>query len=260
MYATFIGQASLILGGARGAVIIDPYLFDTCAERHGEHFRRLRPPGVDLGAIMPVSAVLLTHEHDDHADPASVSALLERFPGIPVIGPAPAVDAVRAPGVWPRALSAGEGWIELAAGIRAIATPAAHPKREVLPTGEDRWCGYVVEIDGVRAWHSGDTCAHEDASAAVRAVGSVSVAFLPVNERNHVRERLGILGNMSPREAFALADDAGVPEVVPVHWDLFACNSTSRAEVEAAHAACGCRTALRWMDPGDSATFGGRVR
>lgn len=253
--ATFIGQSTVLLAGSRGAVVIDPYLFDSCAERHGEHLRRLRPPGLAPGDFPRIDAVLITHEHDDHADPASIGALVARFPGIPVIGPAPAVDAVEVTGAKTRALAPREGWIELAPGIRAIATPAAHPERELLPEGGDRWCGYVVEIDGVRAWHSGDTRAYDDASAAVRDAGGASVAFLPVNERNPLRERMGIVGNMSPREAFGLADDAGVPAVVPVHWDLFRCNGASRAEVESAHAACGCRASLRWMEPGQSLGF-----
>ena len=36
---------------------------------------------------------------------------------------------------------------------------------------------------------------------------------------------------MSVREAFELAKEVGIKEVVPVHWDMFECNSTSKDEI-----------------------------
>ena len=252
MRITFIGQSSLLIEGRHGAVLVDPYFFDTCAERHGPHLRRLRPPGLAVSALPSLTAVLVTHEHDDHADAASVLAVARRFPGLPVHGPAPAVAAIRGPGVIERPLVAGAGWTDLGSGIRFKATPAAHPTRERLSCGADRWCGYVIEVDGVRIWHAGDTSGHDDVVAAARAERPLGVGFLPVNERNYVRERMGIIGNMSPREALQLADEVGLPEIVPVHWDLFECNGTSRAEVEAARQACGCQAHVCWMEPGDS--------
>jgi L-ascorbate metabolism protein UlaG (beta-lactamase superfamily) len=257
MRITFIGQSSLLLEGHHGAILVDPYFFDTCAERHGPHLRRLKPPGVAVSGLPPLTAVLVTHEHDDHADAASVLAVARRFPGLPVHGPAPAVETVRGAGVIERPLVAGAGWQDLDRGIRFMATPAAHPNRERLSCGADRWCGYVIEIDGVRVWHAGDTSGHDDVIAAARAAYPLRCGFLPVNERSFQRERMGIIGNMSPREALQLADEVGLPEIVPIHWDLFECNGTSRGEVEAAHRACGSRANVRWMEPGDSIEVSG---
>lgn len=259
MHATFIGQSSLVLAGLHGAVLIDPYFFDACADRHGAHLRRLRPPGLMPAQLPRLDAILITHEHDDHADPASVRAVAARFPGIRVLGPSPAVEIVRGADVQIRPLGDTSDWIVVGPGIRVCPTPAAHPSREILSDGGDRWCGFVVEVDGVRVWHAGDTSAHEEVIAAARAAAPVRLAFLPVNERNHARERIGIVGNMSPREALALADAAGVTRIVPVHWDLFACNGTSRAEVEAAHAACGCQASVTWMEPGETLEIDGAV-
>jgi hypothetical protein len=36
-------------------------------------------------------------------------------------------------------------------------------------------------------------------------LGPIDVAFLPMNERSFFRKRRGIIGNMSVREAFAMA-------------------------------------------------------
>jgi L-ascorbate metabolism protein UlaG (beta-lactamase superfamily) len=254
MRATFIGQSSVVFAGTHGALLVDPYFFDACADRYGPNFKRLRPPGMMPDELPHLDAVLITHEHDDHADPASVRAVAARFPGIRVIGPAPALDIVRGPDVRVQPVGDDRGWIEITRGIRVRPTASAHPSLEMLPDGGDRWCGFVIEVDSVRAWHAGDTSASDEVVASAKAARPLHVAFLPVNERNHARERMGIVGNMSPREALALADEVGVPWVIPIHWDLFACNGTSRAEVEAAHAACGSRAAISWLEPGEALT------
>ena len=36
---------------------------------------------------------------------------------------------------------------------------------------------------------------------------------------------------MSVREAFELAQEVKIKEVIPVHWDMFECNSTSKDEI-----------------------------
>jgi len=54
---------------------------------------------------------------------------------------------------------------------------------------------------------------------------------MPVNERNFYREKRGIVGNMSVREAFQMATDIGVKTLVPTHWDMFAPNSVYKEEL-----------------------------
>ncbi|MGH2708602.1 MAG: MBL fold metallo-hydrolase, partial [Actinomycetota bacterium] len=68
--------------------------------------------------------------------------------------------------------------------------------------------------------------------AVLRGLGPIDVAFLPVNERSFFRKRRGIIGNMSVREAFAMAAEIGVRTLVPMHWDMFAPNSVFREEIE----------------------------
>ena len=68
--------------------------------------------------------------------------------------------------------------------------------------------------------------------SAVKAYGKIDMAFLPVNERNYYRERRGIVGNMSVREAFHFAEEIGASALVPTHWDMFAANCVFKEEIE----------------------------
>ena len=110
-------------------------------------------------------------------------------------------------------------------GVRATPVPARHAVRieDGYSLGDQelrtpRFVGYVVELDGVRLYHAGDTLADE---AIVRAVVDLrpDIALLPINGRDPDRERRGIVGNLAPDEAAELARDLSVALAIPMHFD-----------------------------------------
>jgi L-ascorbate metabolism protein UlaG (beta-lactamase superfamily) len=84
-------------------------------------------------------------------------------------------------------------------------------------------------------WVAGDTSVCEEMIEHLHALKPIHTALLPVNEDNFFRRRRGIVGNMSVREAFGLAAELGIEQVVPVHWDLFEANSTTPEEIQAVY-------------------------
>jgi hypothetical protein len=89
----------------------------------------------------------------------------------------------------------------------------------------------VLEYGGKRIYFAGDTVVAEELLGALSKAGPIHTAFLPVNEHNYFKGRRGIIGNMSVREAFQLAEEIGARQVVPVHWDMFAANSVGIDEI-----------------------------
>ena len=224
---TWLGQAGLLIeaGGAR--LVVDPFF--------GEHESRLHPPPpIDVyGAA--IGRVLVTHEHIDHLDPESLSGIAARSPGVAVIAPSPLEELVQGlpfVGVRP-----GDR-LELPGGTADV-VPAVHAVEvaDGYSTGGDppRFVGYVLQVDGVAIYHSGDTIAHEAVLAALAGV-RVDVAVLPVNGRSFFREQRGLVGNLDARDAVALAVHCGARILVPLHWDLFEGN-TERAGAAADAAA-----------------------
>ncbi|MDV7398694.1 hypothetical protein RZS08_45230, partial [Arthrospira platensis SPKY1] len=82
---------------------------------------------------------------------------------------------------------------------------------------------------------AGDTRLCDELIDALKAAGPIHTAFLPVNEINYFRNRRGIIGNMSVREAFGLAQELGFEQVVAVHWDMFAINEVYPEEIRLVH-------------------------
>jgi L-ascorbate metabolism protein UlaG (beta-lactamase superfamily) len=107
--------------------------------------------------------------------------------------------------------------------VLATAVPARHGVEieDGYSLGDERaprFVGYVLELDGVRLYHAGDTLAHERITAAVGALHP-DIALLPINGRDAERERRGIVGNLSADEAARVARDLSVALAIPMHFD-----------------------------------------
>jgi L-ascorbate metabolism protein UlaG (beta-lactamase superfamily) len=126
--------------------------------------------------------------------------------------------------------------VSLGPDLEIHPVPSAHPRTERDPEGRNRWLGYVLRTGERNVYHAGDTSVDEEVISAVQVFEKIDVAFLPVNEKNYYRDRRGIVGNMSLREAFRFAEEIHAGIVVPMHWDMFEQNCTYREEIELLYA------------------------
>ena len=108
---------------------------------------------------------------------------------------------------------------------------AAHPTICHDEYGLPQSVGYMFSYNDRVLYVAGDTSVCDEMIEILKGLPPIDVALLPVNEDNFFRRRRGIVGNMSVREAFELAREVKIKEVIPVHWDMFACNSTSQGEI-----------------------------
>jgi L-ascorbate 6-phosphate lactonase len=216
---------------------VDPYLSDYVERVEGPELRRMIPAPFAPEAVRDADWVLITHAHIDHCDPLTAVPIAKASPQSRFLGPEPVLAVLRQQGIEKsRLMPASEAeWLSLGEDLKVISVPAAHP----VITREGDACahcvGYVIEYQDRRIYHAGDTSVAEELLTALKRLAPVEIAFLPVNERNFFRDRRGIIGNMTIREAFALADEVGVRTVVPVHWDMFAPNCVPREEIELAY-------------------------
>lgn len=233
-----LGQTGLKISNDSLCILVDPYLSDSVQRLDAPDLVRQVPIAYDPSTLTNVDWVLITHEHMDHCDPHTIPALAEASPQACFLAPEPVRRQLREWGIAEtRIMAATMDWIELGCELKVRAVPAAHPRILLGHDDQPRAVGYLVERGPQRVWIAGDTSVCEELIQYLQALLPIHTALLPVNEDNFYRRRRGIVGNMSVREAFGLAAELNIKQVVPVHWDLFEINSTSPEEIKAVYRA-----------------------
>lgn len=228
---TRLDQSGFLLEARNGqgwpteAIALDLYLSDHLERKYrgtDKPHDRLYPSPVVPGDLAHIRWVFASHRHSDHLDPGSIAAVLSWAAQATLVLPAPLVSyAVEELGL-PADRLAGIRPGERIGPLHAL--PAAHPEQseEVLSV--------LVELDGLRIFHSGDTLSFPELTRSL-VDRRPDVVLLPANGR--VAERLGTPPNMTLEDAVVLAQACRARLLVPHHYDLFAFNSRPEVEVRA---------------------------
>ena len=229
---TLLGQSGCRLGFFGTTCYVDPYLSNSVQELDSADLERLIPIPSPPESVTDADWVLITHEHLDHCDPHTLPKLAKGSPKARFLGPERVISLMRSWGIpADRLQHAEEQWMNLDHDLKVRAIPAAHPEITRDVEGRLVHVGYLFEHQGKRIYHAGDTFLCQEIIDTLIAEGPIHTAFLPVNEHNFFRGRRGIIGNLSVREAFQFAEEIGVKQVVPVHWDMFAANAVDPDEI-----------------------------
>jgi L-ascorbate 6-phosphate lactonase len=225
-----LGQAGFLMSGTRSRCLIDPYLSDfviTGGYGSVEMFTRNFPPPVLPGKLFNIDAVFITHDHADHCDLETLSVVYKNNPNCFFIGSGQVRSRLAEiiPGdrfIQPSIGRKGEiQW-----GIEYFTVPAAHPRFDKNNFQIEPQClGYVIKMDDVVVYHSGDTVVFDGLTDMIlECLWKIDIACLPVNGRDDKREKMGIVGNMTVVEALELAKSLETKWMIPMHNDLFTIN------------------------------------
>ena len=92
-----LGGAGFLVRSARVTLLIDPFTGEGTSPDWVRAVPAPFPPEA-LGEIANLAGMLMTHEHDDHADPVTLRALGERTQAL-AVGPSSCIEVARQAGV-----------------------------------------------------------------------------------------------------------------------------------------------------------------
>lgn len=231
-----LGQTGLRIDIHDLTVIVDPYLSNSVQDLVSSDFVRKIPIPYHPDTLTDVDWILITHDHMDHCDPHTLPALSIASPHAKFIAPLSVRLKLLEWGISPRRiLPAPSEYLQLGNYLSVKAVASAHPNITLDKHGSPHSVGYFFKTSEHNLYVAGDTSLCDELISALRELGPIESALLPVNEDNYFRRKMGIIGNMSIREAFGLAQILHIKHVAPVHWDLFTSNGALPEEINAVY-------------------------
>ena len=260
----WLGWAGVEIEAEGVAVVIDP-LADPGATFAplGDEARRAKLPSVVEPRTRDAAvAGLVSHLHRDHADAAALAEAL-------------AADASVHEPVWPGGtdlenLALAQANADLARANLSRRAVEVWERVEVgpfaltaLPAVDglgDPQVSWLIEADGQRALHLGDTVFHGYWWRMARRHGPFDVVFAPINgavvDFPHLRPPSPLAAAMEPEQAALAGELLGAATVVPMHYDGFEIDPwyhpVSDAAVRFAAAATGRPYETRVLELGES--------
>lgn len=226
---TWIGHATFLVQTTRGNVLTDPHFSARCGPFGVLGPRRVQPPGMRLDALPSIDCVLLSHDHYDHCDLASLRALARQADPL-VITPLGNADLVRRAGF--RRIVELDWWQTHAAPkeMNVTLTPARHWSNRLSGRRNGRlWGGFHLRHAGRTWWFAGDTGYDPDLFRSIRArLGSPEVAMIPIGAyepRWFMRPM-----HCNPPEAVQIHRDVAAGTSLAMHWGAWQLTDEGREE------------------------------
>lgn len=216
---TWLGHASFLAQWDGVNLLTDPHLTARASPFRFAGPRRLQAPAMELHQLPHIDAVVISHNHHDHLDDATVRRLAAQPTGSPRFFVPLGL----------RGWFAGRGihdvveldWWESTdyARLRFTLTPAQHWSGRALGDwNRTLWGGW--RVDGIRTlFFAGDTGYSGDFREIARRLGPVDMALLPIGayEPRWVMKVM----HVNPEEAVRIHQDLHARQSVAMHWGTF---------------------------------------
>jgi L-ascorbate metabolism protein UlaG (beta-lactamase superfamily) len=229
----WLGQSGYAIKTTSALFYIDIYLSEHLTAKYAgsdkPHVRMTAAPlrGRD---ITNARWVFSSHKHSDHLDPGTLPDLFDASPHAQLVLPAAVIEHAVSLGLPQQRLIPTRGDETIQVGPLTVhSVPSAHPTLDYDEANGYPFLGYVLEVDGLVLYHSGDTLVYDGLAERLRRL-EIDIAFLPINGTDERRTALQVPPNMNAGEAVGLAQAIAPRLVIPHHYDMFTFNTADVRE------------------------------
>ncbi|MEM9798139.1 MAG: MBL fold metallo-hydrolase [Pseudomonadota bacterium] len=231
---TMVGHASLLIQAGGVNLLTDPVWSKRASPVAFAGPARVTAPGVAFDRLPPIDAVLISHNHYDHLDIATLRRLHAAH-GMPILTPLGNDALIRdeIDGIDARAADWGEV-LEID-GARITLTPCHHwSARGTRDRSMALWAAFVIETDAGRIFHIGDT-GYDQGRPYRNLPDDLRLAILPIGA--YAPRWFMAPQHQNPEEAVAGFATCGARHAIGHHWGTFQLTNEAREEPPAKLAA-----------------------
>ena len=216
---TWVGHSTLLVQLDGVNVLTDPQWSERASPLSFAGPRRVTPPGLRFEDLPPIDLVVISHDHYDHLDAATVKRLWathrSRFLvplGLKAWFADLGIDGVDELDWWEhRAVK----------GLTVVCLPTQHwSARTLFDENRRLWSGWAVLGRTRRFYFAGDTGYYAPIFEEIgRRFGPFDLGAIPIGA--YMPPAMMRLSHVTPEEALHVFEDIGARRLVTIHWGTF---------------------------------------
>lgn len=218
---TWVGHATMLVRLAGKNILFDPIFSDRASPVSFAGPKRIVPLPIDIPDLPRIDVVMISHNHYDHLDATSVKRLAAMPQGSPrFLVPLGLKAWFNDLGI--TRVDEYDWWQETRQeGLVITFVPVQHwSRRSLTDTNQTLWGGWVVEGEGLRLIHTGDTGYSADFRMIGERLGPFDMAFIPIGA--YAPRWFMKIMHLDVPEAVQVRADLKAERALGMHWGTFA--------------------------------------
>ena len=212
----WLGHSSFLLNLAGSIILIDP-VFSAYAAPVSFTAQRFQPPVIALSELPPIDIVLISHDHYDHLDMATIE-FFQNYDTEFVVPLGVGLHLKRW-GIEELRITERDWWESTSShDIEFTAAPAQHfSGRDGINNNETLWASWSIVSNDARLFFSGDSGYDTHFEEIGRRLGPFDIAFMENGQYNEAWKAV----HMMPGETLLAFNEVNASRLMPIHWGMF---------------------------------------
>lgn len=224
-HVTWVGHATVLIQVGGLNILTDPVWAERASPVSFAGPKRVSAPAISMQALPPIDVVLISHDHYDHLDTATLRWLDSAYKPRVIV---PLGNRLLVQETMPASAVTEHDWGEVVrfASARGNATIHVEPMlhgsgRTPFDQMETLWAAFVIEANGLKLYHVGDTGYGDGGNfrAAGLKHGGFDLAILPIGAYEPVAFMAD--SHMRPSQAVQAMLDANARQALAHHFETF---------------------------------------
>lgn len=215
---TFVNHSSFLIQYQGINILVDPVWSERCSPVSFAGPKRMRPPGINFKDLPRIDLVLISHNHYDHLDKATIKKIIATHSPkfICPLG----VDHTLTK--WGAVDIQAIDWYETVDcdSLKITATPANHfTSRGTFDRDKTLWSGFVINYGTHRLYYAGDSGYSDIFKHIGDRLGPMDLSLIPIGA--YLPKWFMSPIHVSPIESVLIHQDVGSKQSIAMHFGTF---------------------------------------